>query len=471
MWWNRLRTLWPEVFSIRNRLLWHLGIVFACGMIVLYWAATSYARYAADSSYDRVLLGSAGSIAETLSITSDGEVSADIPYAALDMLSAAPDDRVFYRVVGTDGRTVTGYSGLPMNRLAQLPSKGGEQITFFDANYIGESMRFVVTGREVRIGGKTGWVWVQVGQTREARRNLARELTIRALLPIVALTIIAVAVVSVSVGRAVHPLETIGRRLAERSPSDLSPIDAAIPKEVEPLVSAVNQFMARLDKNMGVLRTFIANAAHQLRTPLTALLVQIRSAELATGSGKAENVAAASQSASRLARLVDQLLSDAMVTHRAEEKRIAPFDLKKVIEQSLQNTLSIADDADVRFTTTLNAAPMVGDEVMIAEAIKNLVHNALNHGQHGGECDNLIELALRAADDGFELSIADSGPGIGSEILSNIGDRFRTGHEGRGGAGLGLAIVKQAAESHGGSLLLKNRPDRGLEATLWLPNI
>jgi len=358
-----------------------------------------------------------------------------------------------------------------MDRAAKSPSKGAKQITFFDADYIGESVRFVVTGRQVRIGGKTGWVWVQVGQTREARRNLARELTIRALLPILALTIIAVAVVSVSVGRAVRPLETIGQRLAERSPSDLSPIHAAVPKEVEPLVSAVNQFMARLDNNMGVLRTFIANAAHQLRTPLTALLVQIRSAELATGSGKAENVAAASQSASRLARLVDQLLSDAMVTHRAEEKRIAPFDLKKIIEQSLQNTLSIADDAYVRFTTTLNAAPMVGDEVMIAEAIKNLVHNALNHGQHGAECDNLIELALRAADDGFELSIADSGPGIGSEILSNIGDRFRTGHEGRGGAGLGLAIVKQAAESNGGSLLLKNRPDRGLEATLWLPNI
>ena len=94
--------LLPEAGSIRGRLLGSLGLLFGCGMIALYLAATSYARFAADSSYDRLLLGSAGSITETLSVT-PGEVRADIPYSALDMLAAAPDDRVFYRVIGTEG--------------------------------------------------------------------------------------------------------------------------------------------------------------------------------------------------------------------------------------------------------------------------------------------------------------------------------------------------------------------------------
>ncbi|MBA4306876.1 MAG: histidine kinase [Sphingopyxis sp.] len=469
MWWSRLRPLWPEATSIRARLLWQLGIVFVCGMVILYWAATSYARYAADSSFDRVLLGSAGSIAETLSITADGEVRADIPYAALDMLSAAPDDRVFYRVLGTDGATLTGYSDLPLDRNTRPVSNAMEQVRFFDATYMEEPVRFVVMGRQVRIGQQSGWIWVQVGQTREARRNLAQELTIRAVLPILALTVIAIAVVWISVGRAVRPIEAIGEDLAARNSSDLSPINAPVPADIAPLVGAVNQFMARLDNNMGVLRTFIATAAHQLRTPLTALLVQIRSAELATGKDRDESVSAASQSASRLARLVNQLLSDAMVTHRADEKRVGPFDLKKVIEQSLQNTLSISNEADVRFTTTLQTAPMVGDEVMIAEAIKNLIHNALTHGSSGGDGDDAIALALRAIDDGLELSIADTGPGIGNDMLSTVGDRFRSGMENRGGAGLGLAIVKQVAESHGGSLLLENRPERGLNVILWLP--
>jgi two-component system, OmpR family, sensor histidine kinase TctE len=468
MWWSRLRIPWPNATSIRNRLLLHMGIVFGCGMIALYLAATSYARYAADSSYDRLLLGSAGSIAETLSISSVGDVTADIPYAALDMLSAAPDDRVFYRVLGTDGATLTGYADLPLDSAVRSQPKGADQASFFDADYLGEAVRFVVIGRQVRIGSKSGWVRVQVGQTREARGNLAQELTIRALLPILALTLIAIAVVWFSVGRAVRPLEAIGRDLVARSSSDLSPIDAIVPEEVVPLVTAVNQFMARLDNNMGFLRTFIGNAAHQLRTPLTALLVQIRTAEIASGKDQKTSVAAASQSASRLARLVDQLLSDAMVAHRADEQRIARFDLKRVIEQSLQNTLSISDDADVRFTTRLKTAQMAGDEVMIAEAIKNLIHNALVHGKSDAD-DNVIALTLRALDDGFELSIADTGPGIATEMLPTIGDRFRSGHRSNGGAGLGLAIIKQVAESHSGSLQLMNRPEGGFVAILWLP--
>lgn len=437
-------------------------------MIALYLAATSYARYAADSSFDRLLLGSAGSIAETLSIT-PGEVRADIPYSALDMLSAAPDDRVFYRVVGTDGVTVTGYPDLPLDQSSRSRSGASEPVRFFDAAYRGETVRFVLVGREVRIEGQSGWVWVQVGQTRAARGALARELTIRALLPIVALTILAVGVAWFSIGRAMRPLEMVGRNLSARSSSDLSPILSPVPKEIAPLVEAVNTFMARLDNNMDVLRNFIATAAHQLRTPLTALLVQIRSAELAKGAAQSASIDAASQSATRLARLVDQLLSDAMVTHRAEERRTNPLDLKKVIEQALHDTLPISGDADVRFTTTLKNAPMIGDEVMIAEAIKNLVHNALIHGNPEGHDHHLIELGLRQHGDCLELSMTDSGTGMEESALMKVGERFSTGQPGRQGSGLGLAIVKQVVESHKGTLQLENRLKGGLHVILRVP--
>ena len=396
-------------------------------MIALYLAATSYARYAADSSFDRLLLGSAGSIAETLSIT-PGEVRADIPYSALDMLSAAPDDRVFYRVVGTDGLTVTGYPDLPLDPSSRSRSGSSEPVRFFDATYRGEPVRFVLVGREVRIAGQSGVVWVQVGQTRGA---LARDLTIRALLPILALTILAVGVAWFSIGRAMRPLEMVGRNLSARSSSDLSPIVSPVPNEIAPLVEAVNTFMARLDNNMDVLRNFIATAAHQLRTPLTALLVQIRSAELAKGAAQSASIDAASQSATRLARLVDQLLSDAMVTHRAEERRTNTFDLKKVIEQALHDTLPTSGDADVRFTTTLKNAPMIGDEVMIAEALKNLVHNALIHGNPEGHDHHLIELGLRRDGDYLELSMTDSGIGMDEAALMKVGDRFSTGQPGQ----------------------------------------
>ena len=463
-----MQTYWPEAQSIRSRLLLHLGIVFVAGMIALYLAATSYARYAADSSFDRLLLGSAGSIAETLSIT-PGEVRADIPYSALDMLSAAPDDRVFYRVVGTDGVTVTGYPDLPLDPSSRSRSGSSEPVRFFDATYRGEPVRFVLIGREVRIAGQSGVVWVQVGQTRGARGALARELTIRALLPILALTILAVGVAWFSIGRAMRPLEMVGRNLSARSSSDLSPIVSPVPNEIAPLVGAVNTFMARLDNNMDVLRNFIATAAHQLRTPLTALLVQIRSAELAKGAAQSASIDAASQSATRLARLVDQLLSDAMVTHRAEERRINSLDLKKVIEQALHDTLPTSGDADVRFTTALKNAPMIGDEVMIAEAIKNLVHNALIHGNPEGHDHHLIELSLRQDGDCLELAMADSGVGMDEGALMTIGDRFSAGQSGRQGSGLGLAIVKQVVGSHNGTLQIENRREGGLRVVLRIP--
>jgi two-component system, OmpR family, sensor histidine kinase TctE len=372
MFWNRSPAMRTEGASIRHRLLWHLIIVFACGMVALYWGASSYARLAADSSFDRLLLGSATSIAETLSVSSTGEVSGDIPYAALDMLSAAPNDRVFYRIVGPDGGTLTGYADLPFGQAADPRGLASAQPRFFAADYKNEPVQFVVLGRQIRVGRQSGWVWVQVGQTREARRQLASELTIRALLPIAVLTLLAISVVWVSVGRAVRPLEAIGHGLAARKASDLSPISATVPDEIAPLVQAINQFMGRLGNNMGVLRTFIADAAHQLRTPLTALIVQLRSAELSSGKARADSLGAAGQSANRLARLVDQLLSDAMVTHRIEVQRQAPFDLRKVVEHTLLTALPLADDADVRFTTRLETAMLLGDQVMVAEALKNL---------------------------------------------------------------------------------------------------
>lgn len=468
MFWNQWQTPFAENRSIRSRLLGHLGIVFAFGMLALYLVATSYARFAADSSYDRLLLGSAGSIAESLAIT-PSEIRADIPYSALDMLSAAPDDRVFYRVVGTKGATVTGYADLPLDSKWRSPRRALESVRFFDADYRGETVRFVLVGREVRVAGQSGWIWVQVGQTRAARSALARDLTIRTLLPILALTILAVGVSWVSIGRAMRPLETVGRNLSTRSASDLSAIVSPVPDEIAPLVKAVNQFMARLDNNMDVLRNFIATAAHQLRTPLTALLVQMQSAQLAKGAARSASLYAANQSAIRLARLVDQLLSDAMVTHRAGQQRALPFDLKKLVEQALHDTVPSSGNADIRFTTILATAPMTGDEIMISEAVKNLIHNALIHGDPECGDDYRIELSLRRAGENLELSIEDNGTGMTDEAITTVGQRFSSGHHRQHGSGLGLAIVKQVVESHSGSLRLANNAQGGLGVYLSLP--
>lgn len=466
MWLKRRSFPRIEVSSIRSRLLWHMGVVFSAGLVVLYWAASTYATYAADSSYDQLLAGSAASIAETISISGD-LIAVDVPYAALDMLVAAPNDKVFYRVEAPDGRTLTGYADLPeAPGLPETLTNTGE-LELFDARYRGEIVHFAVLRREVLAGRRTGWIRVQVGQTREARSALAAQLTVRALVPILIMTILAALVVWITVGRAVRPVEIIGKGLSGRDPSNLSPIDAEqAPAEITPLILAMNQFMERLDSNIGILRTFIATVAHQLRTPLTAMLVQLRLAESATGNSAQAAIQAATISGERMARLIDQLLSDALVMHRAEERRFERFDLRRAVEQALQMASPPTWDSDVRFQSTVQSAMIKGDEVMITEAVKNLVHNALTHGD---QTDGVIDIKLAKDLKGFSLCISDAGPGMAEDLIKEAGSRFKTSLSDKSGAGLGLAIVSQVAQSHRGSLVLSNRPGGGLLAKLWLP--
>lgn len=451
--------------SLRTRLAGTLGLFFLAGLIALYVGAISYARLAADKSYDRLLAGSALSIAETLSLE-NGKVQVDIPYASLDMLSAAPDDRVFYRVVGPDRRTVTGYPDLPdaNNRRG----RDGEAIgQFYDARYRGEDVRFVSLGREIAQPGRTGWIYVQVGQTRRARDALARELVIGSLAPILLMTILALAIIWFGVDRALRPLGRLSAELAARQPEDLHPIATPVPKEILPVADSINAFMARLSGNIEMLRSFIADAAHQIRTPLAAIHAQAQLAEDGDADEMRSGLAAVRRNAAKLTRLVNQMLSDATVQHRSDVREFAEFDLVAAVRQSVGEAVPVAEDSDVRFTSPLRGAPIVGDRIMIGEVVKNLIQNALTHGrsEHG---EVAIEL-LPADAEGYLLRVSDRGPGIAPDQVERVFERFARGGTGAPGAGLGLPIVRRAILSHGGTIALSARQGGGLTVEIVLP--
>jgi two-component system, OmpR family, sensor histidine kinase TctE len=466
--------------SLRARLVSTLALLFLCGTLVLFLGARAYGRLAADRSYDRLLAGSALSIAETLSIVR-GEVRVDVPYAALDMLSAAPEDRVFYRVSGPDDRTLTGYDDLPRlaaprtapapraPSVAPDPAAAPEPVRFFDADYAGEPVRFAVLARRVAEPGLVGRIVVQVGQTRRARAGLARELVLGALAPISLITLLALSAVWVGVRRALRPLETVGAELAEREPADLRPVATPVPADLAPVVDSLNGFMRRLDANFGILRGFIAAAAHQMRTPLAALRVQ---AQLALDEDdpreQRAQLVAVERNASRLSRLLDQLLSDATVSHRSDLRRFERFDVVQALRRALRDVAPRADGAArVQFDSDLESAPFTGDAVMLGEALRNLVDNALRHGAAAPGA--LIEVRLRAEADALALTVSDRGPGLAAGDRERLFERFTRGTDTVPGAGLGLAIVRQVARSHGGEVQLLDREGGGLRAELRLP--
>jgi two-component system sensor histidine kinase TctE len=463
-------------WSLRARLVSTLALLFLCGTLLLFLGARAYGRLAADRSYDRLLAGSALSIAETLSIVR-GEIRVDVPYAALDMLSAAPEDRVFYRVSGPDGRTLTGYDDLPRPdadglRGAPAPvdaTAAPEPVRFFDADYAGEPVRFALLARRIAEPGLNGRILVQVGQTRRARQELARELVLGALAPIALITLLALGAVWFGVRRALQPLGRVGAELAAREPADLSLVATPVPADLAPVVDSLNGFMRRLDANFAILRGFIAAAAHQMRTPLAALRVQ---AQLALDEDdpreQRAQLLAVERNASRLSRLLDQLLSDATVTHRSDLRRFERFDVVPVLRRALRDVAPLADGAArVQFESELESAPFTGDAVMLGEALRNLVDNALRHGAAAPGA--LVEVRLRAEADALALSVSDRGPGLAGEDRERLFERFTRGTDTVPGAGLGLAIVRQVARSHGGEVQLLDREGGGLRAELRLP--
>lgn len=449
--------------SIRHTLWLYLGAFLALFAVALLFGARAYGQRAANRSYDHLLVSSALSIIDSVALV-EAQWQVDLPYAALDLLAMAPEDRVFYRVSDARDQTVTGYADLPLP-----PHAPSDRPQLFDALYSGEQVRFVVVARRVSSPSAQGEVRVQVGQTRRAREALAQDMVTRALLAIAVLSLLSLALVGLGVHRALRPLVRMERELARREPSDLKPLDASVPREMDKMVGALNHFMGRLQGSNETLRAFMAEAAHQMRTPLAALRAQ---AQLALDEEDPEDMRrslrAIERNATHMSRLLNQLLSDASVIHRANLQRFAPVDLAETVHQALHEALPQALPAPrVQLAVSAQAAWIHGDALLLREAIKNLIDNALKYGGDGA-----LQVALTEEAQHWVLTIADHGPGIAAADAERVFERFARGEgAAAGGAGLGLAIVKRVVDSHGGQIDLSNRVGGGLVATIRLPRM
>lgn len=447
--------------SLRRTLTLYLGALLAVFAVALLFAARDYGQRAANRSYDHLLVSSALSIIDSVALV-EAQWQVDLPYASLDLLAMAPEDRVFYRVFDAHNQTVTGYDDLPAP-----PRAPTDQPQLFDAPYSGEQVRFVVVSRRVSSPSAQVEVRVQVGQTRRAREALAQDMVNRSLIAIGVLSLLSLALVAFGVHRAFRPLVKVERELSRREPSDLSPLDARVPREMDQMVAALNRFMGRLSSSNETLRAFMAEAAHQMRTPLAALRAQAQLALDDDDPGDMRrSLLAIERNATHMSRLLNQLLSDASVIHRSNLQRFAPVDLVETVHQALHEALPQAGPAPrVQLAVGVTAASVNGDALLLREAIKNLIDNALKYGGPGD-----LQVALTTDRKCFVLTIADHGPGIAPADAERVFERFARGEgAAAGGAGLGLAIVKRVVDSHGGHIDLSNRPGGGLVATLTLP--
>lgn len=456
--------------SVRRRLLAMLLALFVVGLGALYLLVRGYAQQTADTTYDQLLRASVLSMADSLQLV-QGEWQMDMPYAALALLEQAPRDRVFYRVAAADGALISGYADLPAPPAHGADASADTQL--FTATYEDQPVRVAWMERKIAGPRATETALIQVAQTREARNALAASILWQGTLTLIGFTAAALALAYWGLQRSLSPIQRIERELAARSAAELHPIAAPVPEELDTLVHSLDGFMARLSENLDTLRLFIAEAAHQLRTPLAALHAQMEVAlDEEDPAEQRRSLLAVLRNAEKLSRLVNQLLSDASVIHRSNVRKFGPVDLAELLSQAVYDTVPQADpqpDVRLQLPAAHEGAPprIAGDSLMLREAFKNLIDNAL---RHGASADGHIDVWLERQDAGWRITVADQGPGIPPALAQSAFERFSRGPNPRTpGAGLGLSIIKRVVDIHHGRLSLSNRPGGGLEAVVLLP--
>ena len=454
-------------YSIQRRIMISAAVVLIGVGALMSTIIRHQAVQAADEAYDRVLGAAALSIAGTIDFQ-NSTVSIDIPHAALAILGTSRLNRIFYRVVSPEGDHVTGSPILGI----ELPLSQNDAITFHDSTFRGTPIRVTRVARYHEGAHGGGWVNVFVGETREARDRLSRQLTLQAFLPTAAISILAFLLIYFGVRRSFVPLRVVEASIRSRSPSDLAPIEGDVPTEIRALIFSINDFMERLDSTLTGFRRVTADAAHQLRTPLAALRAL---AELTLDSVKDEGplrqkLVRIRDNSIAATTLANQLLTEATVLHRLESGERERLDLAALTMNTLRQ---VVDDNRFRMdlpdiTTRLDGVRnkmLFGDRVALGEMIRTVLENALKHGA------GPIEIALAEGDGDLKLSIADHGPGIPREIEDRVFDRFVKGRASRNGSGLGLAIARNVAESSGGRIVLTPREGGGLIVEITLPNV
>jgi two-component system, OmpR family, sensor histidine kinase TctE len=457
-------------YSLRRRLLLWLFLASAALGVVALIDTWREALRTAQSVSDRVLVGSALAIAERVTADEAGGLEVDIPYSSLEMLTSTAQDKVFYRVDGPIGSFLTGYEDL---EIVAAPAGG---VAFADGVYRAVGIRSATLVREVSTGDGSIAFAVTVAESTRAREALARAILVRSALRLAVLGLGVALLVWTAVTVALRPLERLGEAIAERSPDDLRPVTADTPEEVEPLVLAINQFMARLKTALDALRNFTGNASHQLRTPLAVVRTQLALIDRSTGPDEAAAASDKAKSAlERAERVLSHLLVLARVDASAGAETLVAVDLVAIAKEVTSEMVpgAIAQDIDLGFEGS-GAAEVAADPILLAELLRNLVSNAISHAGRGA----IVTVRVRSGQDERVLEVEDNGPGLSPEqmavaVSSRRGSARPLPHLAKGqtnGIGLGLAVAAEISELFRADLRLERaRAGSGLLASIAFP--
>jgi two-component system sensor histidine kinase TctE len=401
------------------------------------------------------------------------QVVIELPEASAALLRSDDEDQIYYQVLGARGEFLSGDFDLPVPEDDGLPDTS---LRFRDETVHGLPVRVAylwLPGPGVRAPPAA---LVQVASTLDKRSRLATEIIKGVILPQFIILPVAVVLVWFALTRGIQPLSDLQKRIRRRESTDLSPIEEHdVPDEVVPLVRAINDLLARLDRSIRTQKQFLADAAHQLKTPLAGLRMQAELAERQIDRGERDppamkhSLQQIARSSQRATHTVNQLLSMARAEDREQAMRLSQVDLaeltidavRDLVPQALDSGIDLGYEAPAEGSDT----HLQGHAVLLGELVRNLLDNAVRYTPRGGA------VTARVLTDPFGqvlvLQVEDSGPGIPVAERSQV---FRPFYRSLGtevdGSGLGLSIVQEVVHLHRAEITISDahprpRPGQG----------
>lgn len=440
---RRLR--WRTVFDtlLAEILAWLLIIllmIWSVGVVMIYNVTGKFA----NEPYDVVLSNNAQALADLVGFSA-GRITINLPRAARDILVTDRQDKVYIQIMDLHGVLLLGDADVPWVPSTEHIEYG--KIFLRDDEIDEQEVRVAWLFKHVAPG--TEPVLIQVAETRNKRSGMAARIVSSVIVPQFAIVPLAVLLIYFAVSRGITPLHRLQDELRDRRPSDLRPISLRnIPAEIRPLIEALNDTMVRLDESLSEQRRFVADAAHQLRTPLTGLRMQ---AELALRESSPEQLRTYVQqmlnAVERLADMTQKLLllarTEALNTQSAMFEQVDLGDLVPEVARELA-TQAMAKRTELSFENFSAACVVQGNARLLHELFSNLIDNAIRYTPSGGSVAILLH-----EDEGLCVDIEDSGMGIAPEEREKVFERFyRVLGTHTEGSGLGLSIVREIAALH-----------------------
>ena len=438
----------PEPVSLFGEILdWMLApllLLWPMSIVVTFVVARSLA----DAPFDRALQDHVMLLSQQVHTVARSSSLLNRP-ALRDLLPAAPDTPAVFQIVAANGDVLAGDASFPPPALYDFPAPGRTKLRGETFHGVEHRVAYTYVDAPDEPGREAFPVLIQAAETLDARNALANEIIKGVIFPQFMILPIAVVLVWFALGRGLKPLEAVQRRLRARRPDDLSPIDRrGMPEELMPLVDAFNDLLGKLDASMAAQKRFIADAAHQLRTPLAGLRTQ---AELALREDDPEqlrrSLAQISVGSQRAANLVSQLLAMARMENLRDSGRAELVELHSLARSVCAEWVAQAmrRGIDFGFDDDAHNARINGQPTLLRELLGNMIDNALRYAPRGGT----VTVRLVTDQSTVCLEVEDDGPGIAPADRELVFQRFHRvlGNEANG-SGLGLAIVREIALVH-----------------------